>query len=264
MAVVIETEYEPARTVEADALARLGRILEPEGELMEAALAVRIPGELGEAPGNLESGIRRGTFSFCTFSGTRLHDDPARRWPRSDWLRGGIDELADCIEHVSLSEQRIDQGAEILERAVRNTARTLQIPARRAIAAYWIFKARPAGDDPGSRRGRDPRPPDRDRRGTGGHRRDDPERSLGSHVPAADRRPEVPRYVLHPAVERPSAGRAGGRPSRRRLGERRRRAAPSDRRLRLWHRRRCCLPPTTASPPGIAAPAATTAPCTPR
>ena len=126
MAVVIETEYEPARTVEADARNRLGRILEPEGELMEAAVAVRIPGQLGEGSGDLLDGIRAGTFLFCTFSGTRLPGDPVRRWPRSGWLRGGIDELADCIEQVSLSEQRIDRGAEILERAVRNTARTLQ------------------------------------------------------------------------------------------------------------------------------------------
>lgn len=130
MAVVIETEYEPARTVEADAQGRLGRILEPEGELMEAALAVRIPGELGEGSGDLQDGIRGGAFLFCTLSGTRLPDDPVRRWPRSGWLRGGIDELADCIEQVSLSEQRIDQGAEILERAVRNTARTLQAATR--------------------------------------------------------------------------------------------------------------------------------------
>ena len=126
MAVVIETEYEPARTVEADARNRLGRILEPEGELMEAAVAVRIPGQLGEGSGDLLDGIRAGTFLFCTFSGTRLPGDPVRRWPGSGWLRGGIDELADCIEQVSLSEQRIDRGAEILERAVRNTARTLQ------------------------------------------------------------------------------------------------------------------------------------------
>ena len=130
MAVIIETEYEPARTVEADARGRLGRVLEPEGELMEAALAVRIPGRLGEGSGDLQEGIRGGAFQFCTFSGARLPDDPVRRWPRSGWLRGGIDELADCIEHVSLSEQRIDQGTELLERAVRNTARTLQTATR--------------------------------------------------------------------------------------------------------------------------------------
>ncbi len=130
MAVVIETEYEPARTVEADARNRLGRILEPEGELMEAAVAVRIPGQLGEGSGDLLDGIRAGTFLFCTFSGTRLPGDPVRRWPRSGWLRGGIDELADCIEQISLSEQRIDRGAEILERAVLNTARTLQATTR--------------------------------------------------------------------------------------------------------------------------------------
>ena len=60
MAVVIETEYEPARMVEGDALGRLGRVLEPEGELMEAALAVRIPGRLGEGSGDLQEGIRGG------------------------------------------------------------------------------------------------------------------------------------------------------------------------------------------------------------
>ena len=129
MPVVIETEYEPARTVENDARNRLGRILEPEGVLMEAALAVRIPGQLGEGSRDLENGIRGGSFLFCTFSGARLPGDPVRRWPRSGWLHGGIDDLADCIEHVSLSEQRIDQGAEILERAVRNTARSLRAAA---------------------------------------------------------------------------------------------------------------------------------------
>ncbi len=129
MPVVIETEYEPARTVENDARNRLGRILEPEGVLMEAALAVRIPGQLGEGSRDLEEGIRGGSFLFCTFSGARLPGDPVRRWPHSGWLYGGIDDLADCIEHVSLSEQRIDQGAEILERAVRNTARSLRAAA---------------------------------------------------------------------------------------------------------------------------------------
>ena len=130
MAVVIETEYEPAKTVEVDARNRLGRILEPEGELMEAAVAVRIPGPLGEGSGDLRDGIRGGVFLFCTLSGTRLPGDPVRRWPRSGWLHGGIDELADCIEQVSLSEHRIDRGAEILEQAVRNTARCLQAATR--------------------------------------------------------------------------------------------------------------------------------------
>ena len=96
---------------------------------MEAALAVRIPGQLGEGSRGLEDGIRGGSFLFCTFSGARLPGDPVRRWPRAGWLSGGIDDLADCIEHVSLSERRIDEGAEILERAVRNTARSLRAAA---------------------------------------------------------------------------------------------------------------------------------------
>ncbi len=130
MPVVVETEYEPARTVESDACARLGLTLEPDGALMEAALAVRIPGSLGEGSGDLEEGIRDGSFQFCTFSGARLPGDPVRRWPRTGWLSGGVDDLADCIEQVSLSESKIDQGAESLERAVSDTAHALQAATR--------------------------------------------------------------------------------------------------------------------------------------
>ncbi len=130
MPVVIETEYEPARTVEREARDRLGRVLEPEGEPIETALAVRVPARLGESPGDLETGIlREGGFEFCTFSGGRLAWDPVHRWPREGWLSGGVDELADCIEHVSLSERRIEQGAEILERAVKDAAHGLRTAA---------------------------------------------------------------------------------------------------------------------------------------
>ena len=54
---------------------------------MGAALAVRIPGQLGEGAGDLQHGIRGGAFLYCTFSGTRLPGDPVRRWPSSGWLR---------------------------------------------------------------------------------------------------------------------------------------------------------------------------------
>ena len=41
--VVVETEFEPARTVERDAIARLGAILAQSGSLVEQTLALRIP-----------------------------------------------------------------------------------------------------------------------------------------------------------------------------------------------------------------------------
>lgn len=126
MPVVLETEYDPARTVEDDARARLGRVLRQTGDILEAVLAVRIPGHLGEGGGDLGPGILSGRFRWCTFSGSPLEGRQVQRWPGSDWLEGGIDELADCVEQVSLSEQQIAEGLEVLERAVRTTAERLR------------------------------------------------------------------------------------------------------------------------------------------
>lgn len=124
--VVIETEYEPARTVEEDAKSRLGKTLE-SGELLEAAIAVRIPSSLGEVSrGSLENRIRQGTFSSCTLSSMHLPNIPIYRWPRVGWRRGSIDDLADNIEQVSISEQKIIRGTEILQHAVQDSAAQLR------------------------------------------------------------------------------------------------------------------------------------------
>ena len=60
------------------------------------------------------------------------------------------------------------------------------------------------------------------------------------HLPAPDRRPKVPRHLLHPPRRRRAVGCAGaaGRSSaaRLRLERRRRDRRPTDRRLRLRHR----------------------------
>jgi len=126
MPIVLETEYDPARTVEDDAKSRLGRVLRDTGDILETALAVRIPGHLGEGGGDLSPGILSGQFRWCAFSGLPVEGRPVSRWPASDWLDGGIDDLAGCVEQVSLSEQRIAEGLEVLERAVRTSAERLR------------------------------------------------------------------------------------------------------------------------------------------
>ena len=47
--VVIETEYSPAPTVEKDARARLGKMLQGDGRPIEQAIALRIPNSLMES-----------------------------------------------------------------------------------------------------------------------------------------------------------------------------------------------------------------------
>ena len=53
--VIIETEFEPAPTVEADARARLGKIIAATGDEVEQAIAVRVPAELRSDQGGWRS-----------------------------------------------------------------------------------------------------------------------------------------------------------------------------------------------------------------
>ena len=58
--VVLETEYLPARTVENDAVARLGARLTDSGDVVEQCIAVRVPGATAErGPAGSGGGSRR-------------------------------------------------------------------------------------------------------------------------------------------------------------------------------------------------------------
>ena len=118
--VVVETEFDPARTVEADAVARLGERLETTGAPIEGALAVCLPELLQE--GNL-SEIASVQFRYATYS-LDADGQPAR-YPEEGWLHGGVDELADAIEHLSISERQLAQGTRVLEQVVREAAALL-------------------------------------------------------------------------------------------------------------------------------------------
>ncbi len=124
LTVIIETEYLPARGVEADARSRLGSTVKHTGEQAEQCVAVRLSAELRKvAQEQLEAAVRAARYSFAVFTseGEGLFDD-IRRWPRSGWLEGSLDDLAGCIEIVALSERRVARGGKILEDAVSQAA----------------------------------------------------------------------------------------------------------------------------------------------
>ena len=121
--VAVETEYTPANTVEKDACERLGKTLQKDGQDIEQSIALRIPKTLSTAKQNeLESLIEEARLEFCLFSGDP--ENPSR-WPETGWIEGGIDDLADCIEYASLSENSIARGMSILEDSVAQTAEIL-------------------------------------------------------------------------------------------------------------------------------------------
>ena len=124
--VIIETEFEPALTVEADARARLGKIIAATGDEVEQAIAVRVPAELRGDQGRLAEQIAAAEFRYCVFTAREGEPDDPIRWPESGWLNGGIDEFAGLIEQTALSERLIAEGMYILEEGVRQAANRLR------------------------------------------------------------------------------------------------------------------------------------------
>ena len=119
--VIVETEFAPARTVDKDATARLGTMLQSGGTGVEGVLAVMLPAKLRTR--DLET-IEHASFRYATHYLDAGGND--RRWPPGrEWLEGGIDDLADAIEYLSLSERQLARGTAVLERVVRQAAHRL-------------------------------------------------------------------------------------------------------------------------------------------
>ena len=119
--VAVETEFAPAATVEKDAIERLGRTLEFNGEPIESAMSVVLPVELKS--GSLNSietcGLR---FATHHLHATGHHS----RWPTSGHLTGTVDDLADAVEALSLSERKLAERVQVLEATVRACAGLLR------------------------------------------------------------------------------------------------------------------------------------------
>ena len=84
-------------------------------------LSVVLPESL--KTGDLET-VDRAAFRYAT----HYLDSKGEsiRWPpEREWLEGGVDDLADAIEYLSLSERRLARGTEALEQVVRSAAELL-------------------------------------------------------------------------------------------------------------------------------------------
>ena len=119
--VIVETEFAPAHTVDQDATDRLGTNLQRSGQDIEGVLAVVLPESL--KTGDLET-IDRAAFRYAThFLDAK---GKSKRWPpEREWLEGSVDDLANAIEYLSLSERQLARGTEALEEVVRHAAARL-------------------------------------------------------------------------------------------------------------------------------------------
>lgn len=125
VSVVIETEYAPANTVEADATARLGMTLAETGEPVEQVVALRIPDDLGSVrQADLSAALARAELEYCVFSSTG--EAHSQRFPSNGFIVGDVDSLASLLESISVSERRLAQAVGVLEDGVTQAAAVLR------------------------------------------------------------------------------------------------------------------------------------------
>lgn len=139
--VVIENEYVPARTLEDEAIDRLGEKLDEdvtgeEGEV-NAVVALKSPRELRRIRGfdRLDEELRSKTrFEYCVYNGSGRDD--YSRFPESGFVSGNIRDLAGFITYASTPEEVVRKSVEILERGIAAGASVI----RRATAAHPNLK----------------------------------------------------------------------------------------------------------------------------
>ena len=117
--VIIETEVAPARTVEADAQARLGGTFSADGSSVEQVVAVKIPVE-ARIPGTRLEALTY-SYKLCTNGAEALSWFPAH-----GWIEGTLADLAGFVETVAVSPRQLAEGVNVLETGVRQAANIIR------------------------------------------------------------------------------------------------------------------------------------------
>lgn len=83
---------------------------------IEASVSVVYP------TGTTNSVLHSATIRYAVHQ--LAEDDTVKRWPEkdNDWIEGSVDDLADAIEIVSLSEKRIREGERVLSNGIRDAS----------------------------------------------------------------------------------------------------------------------------------------------
>ena len=118
--VVIEAEYMPAASVEAEAKDRLGHKTTAYHRVIEAAIALRYPDEVGEAQ-DLSAALTDARLSYCVFT----ENGGATRFPETGWLDGSVEGLADMVRLVSVPQHAVDRATAILQEGIDGAAKIL-------------------------------------------------------------------------------------------------------------------------------------------
>ena len=122
--VIIESEFEPARTVEKDALSRLGNKLKADGCLIEQVIALKIPSSIVTVnQQHLEEALSKAEFRYALLMVNGLEQI---RWPEKGYIEGPIDDFVSFVEQTELSESTMTKGLEGLESSISVAANIIR------------------------------------------------------------------------------------------------------------------------------------------
>ena len=124
--VIIENEYAPARTLEADCLNRLGveviSDISGNGGRVSVVFALRSPDALRqcEHAGEVDELLQAGQqLEFAVYRGSQNNHT---RFPISGFLRGDMRDLVDFVRPASIPEDIVNQAADILAAGTNEAA----------------------------------------------------------------------------------------------------------------------------------------------
>ncbi|MBI3526803.1 MAG: hypothetical protein HY067_02425 [Betaproteobacteria bacterium] len=120
--VVVETEVLPAPTVEADALARLGKHLRHTGRTILSVVAIRLPLRLRTKSGKkLASELENADdLEMALFTGSDSSN--FTRYPHAGWVRGTVADVSILVQSASVPPEVIDAAADQLVSGVSEVA----------------------------------------------------------------------------------------------------------------------------------------------
>lgn len=112
---VVETEFVPALTVDSDSLAKIKAITK-DGREVAAAVAVRLPVRLKKVRGEkLRKDLRAAEdLEYAVYQ--------PGRFPKTGYTKGGITDIAQIIQTVSLPAEVIDEWVEEMRSAIKRIA----------------------------------------------------------------------------------------------------------------------------------------------
>ncbi len=113
--VVIEAEYDPANSVEDDAVSRLGLTVEDGHRRIEAAIALRYPDALKQSA-DLDNDVRASRLSYA------VRYENGDRFPASGWLDGSCEDVADMVRLLSVPQSAVNEASDHLELGIETAA----------------------------------------------------------------------------------------------------------------------------------------------